>query len=142
MQLRILIFLAGIEALAFGQTHQQIPVTPDTVEISADSISQNEGDLRSNQTRDQLAALSDERDALLSTYTARHSKVQAVEAQIDALEAALASAPKTDSHLAHLKGHVEIRTATMILTADEAHFNKDTGEIEALGTVRVKPISK
>jgi lipopolysaccharide assembly outer membrane protein LptD (OstA) len=142
MQLRALTLLVGIAALAFGQTHQQIPVAPDTVEISADSISQNDGDLRSNQTRDQLAALREQRDALLSTFTTKNSKVQAVQAQIDALESEQAAAPKTDSNLVHLKGNVEIKTETMTLTANEAYFNKDTGEIEALGTVRIKPISK
>lgn len=140
MKLRTLILLAGIGALAFGQTHQQIPITPDTVEITADSISASDGDLLSNQTRSHLAALREEREALLATYTAQHSKVQAVQAQIDALESALAAAPKTDSHLLHLKGHVEIRIPAVVLTADEAYFNKDTGEIEALGTVHVKPL--
>jgi lipopolysaccharide assembly outer membrane protein LptD (OstA) len=139
MQLRALTLLAGIAALAFGQTHQQIPVAPDTVELSANSISRDDGDMRSNQMRDQLAALRVQRDALLATFTAKHEKVQAVQAQIDALESALAAAPKSDSHLTHLRGNVEIRTATMTLTADEAYFNEDTGDIEALGTVRVKP---
>jgi lipopolysaccharide assembly outer membrane protein LptD (OstA) len=142
MKLCTLTLLAGIAALAFGQTHQQIPAGPDTVEFSASSISENDGDLRSNRTLAHLAALRAERDALLSTYTAQHSSVQKVQAQIDALEATLAAAPKTDTHLVHLKGNVEIRTATMTLTADEAYFNKDTGEITAMGTVRVKPISK
>jgi lipopolysaccharide assembly outer membrane protein LptD (OstA) len=129
-------------ALSFGQTHQQIRLAPDTVELSANSISRNDGDLRSNQTRDQLAALREQRDTLLSTYTAQHSKVQAVEARIAALESAMAAAPKTNPRLTHLKGNVEIRTNTMTLTADEAYFNEDTGEIEASGTVRVKPNSK
>jgi lipopolysaccharide assembly outer membrane protein LptD (OstA) len=142
MQLRSLILLAGMATLSFGQTHQQIPVTPDTVELSANSISRSDGDLRSNQIRDQLAALRDERDVLLSTYTAQNSKVQAVQAHLDALESTLAAAPKTETHLVHLKGNVEIRTHAMTLTADEAYFNEDTGEIEALGTVHVKPISK
>jgi lipopolysaccharide assembly outer membrane protein LptD (OstA) len=142
MLLRTLTLLAGLATLALGQTHQQIPVTPDTVELSANSISRNDGDLRSNQMRDQLAALRVERDALLATYTAKHEKVQAVQAQIDALESAPAAAPKTDTHLVHLKGNVEIRTAAMTLTADEAYFNEDTGAVEAVGTVRVKPNSK
>jgi len=142
MKLRILTLFIGIAAVSFGQTHQQIQAASGTVELSASSISENDGDLLSTQTRTHLAALRAERDALLSTYTAQHSKVQAVEAQIDALESAPAAAPKADSHLVHLKGHVEIRTATMILTADEAYFNEDTGEIEAPGSVRVKPISK
>ncbi len=142
MQLRALTLLAGTAALAFGQTHQQIPAAPGTIEFSAASISQADTDLPSNQSRDQLAALREQRDALVSTYTAQHSKVQVVQAQIDALEAALAAAPKADSHVVHLKGNVEIRTDTMILTANEAYFNKDTGQIEALGTVRVKPISR
>ena len=142
MQLRTLALLVGIATASFGQRHQQIPIASDTVELSANSISRSDGELRGSQTRDQLAALREQRDTLLSTYTAQHSKVQAVQAQIDALEAVLAAAPKTDSHLVHLRGNVEIRTGTMVLTADEAYFNKDTGEIEALGTVRIKPISK
>lgn len=138
MKLRILTLLMGIAALAFSQTRQQIPVARDTVEFSANSITRNDGDLRSDQTRAHLAALRDERDALLSTYTAQHSKVQAVQAQIDALESTVAAAPKT----VHLKGNVEIKTATMTLTADEAYYDQDTGEITAMGTVRVKPIQK
>ena len=134
MHLRTLTLLVGITALAFGQTHQKIPAAPGTVEFSANSISENDGDPRSNQ----LAALRRQRDDLMSTYTAQHSQVKAVQAQIDALEAGQKSSP----HLVHLMGNVEIKTVTMILTANEAYFNKDTGEIEALGTVRVKPISK
>jgi len=41
-----------------------------------------------------------------------------------------------------LKGNVEIRTTTLTLTADEADYDRQTGEIEARGTIRVKPNSK
>lgn len=39
----------------------------------------------------------------------------------------------------HLKGDVEIRRSGMILRADEADYDEDTGEVEARGHVRVKP---
>ncbi len=39
-----------------------------------------------------------------------------------------------------LKGEVEIRWRGMILRADEAEYHEDTGEIEARGNVRVKPL--
>ncbi len=138
MKLRALSLFIAAAALAFGQTRQRSPVAADTVEFSASSISYSDGDMRSNQTRAQLAALREQRDALLATYTAKHEKVQAVEAQMGALESTLAAAPKT----VHLKGNVEIRTDTMTLTADEAYYDQATGELTAMGTVRVKPISK
>ena len=37
-----------------------------------------------------------------------------------------------------LRGNVEIRTKDMILRADEADYDQNTGEIEARGTVRIK----
>ena len=47
------------------------------------------GDVRTNEIRDQLTNLRDQRAALTSIYTEKHSKVQAVEAQIDPRDAAL-----------------------------------------------------
>lgn len=41
-------------------------------------------------------------------------------------------------NVVQLKGDVEIRTKDMILHADEADYNENTGEIEARGTVRIK----
>jgi len=37
-----------------------------------------------------------------------------------------------------LKGNVEIRTKDMLLRAEEADYNENTGEIEARGTVYIK----
>lgn len=39
-----------------------------------------------------------------------------------------------------LRGNVEINTNTLILRADEADYDWDTGEIEARGNVHVRPI--
>jgi lipopolysaccharide assembly outer membrane protein LptD (OstA) len=44
----------------------------------------------------------------------------------------------SEGFVTHLKGNVEIKTAAMVLTADEASVHMDTGEIEAAGGVRVK----
>jgi len=41
----------------------------------------------------------------------------------------------------HLKGAVEIRTDTILLKADEASYNHETGEIDAHGDVKVTPVS-
>jgi lipopolysaccharide assembly outer membrane protein LptD (OstA) len=41
----------------------------------------------------------------------------------------------------HLKGAVEIRTDSILLKADEADYNHETGEIEARGNVKVTPAS-
>jgi lipopolysaccharide assembly outer membrane protein LptD (OstA) len=78
---------------------------------------------------------------LTSIYTDQHPKVLALDAQVATLESALQAALPGDTRI-HLKGNVEIKTDTMTLTATEAYYNEDTGEIEALGTVRIKPISK
>jgi len=56
--------------------------------------------------------------------------------------AADAATRRRDNGIIQLKGSVEIKTDTMILTADEADYNTGTGEIEARGPVRVKLISK
>jgi OstA-like protein len=142
MMLRTLSLLVVIATLSFGQTHQQVQVASGTIELTAFSIETVIGDVRTNEIRDQLTNLRDQRAALTSIYTEKHSKVQAVEAQIDSLEAALKAAPQSDTRLIHLKGNVEIRTDTMTLTANEAYYNEATGEIEALGTVHFKPNSK
>ena len=47
-----------------------------------------------------------------------------------------------DGPVVHLKGNVEIRRMGLILTADEADYRKDTGEIEAKGNVRVSPFPR
>jgi lipopolysaccharide assembly outer membrane protein LptD (OstA) len=41
----------------------------------------------------------------------------------------------------HLKGAVEIRTDTILLKADEASYNHETGEIDAHGDVKITPVS-
>ena len=41
-----------------------------------------------------------------------------------------------------LKGSVEFRTEAMVLTADEAEYNTETGEIFPRGNVRVKLLTK
>lgn len=48
---------------------------------------------------------------------------------------------ESDQGIFRLKGSAEIITTTATLTADEADYHWDTGEIEARGTVRVKPVS-
>lgn len=51
-----------------------------------------------------------------------------------------------EPNLIHLKGKVEIQTwlvrpsQSLILTADEATYHVDTGEVEASGNVRVRPV--
>jgi len=49
-----------------------------------------------------------------------------------------ATAIQRQAPVFQLKGSVEIRTKDMILRADEADYNENTGEIEARGTVRIK----
>src|ERR1700693_1695121 len=120
MMLRTLSLLVVIATLSFGQTHQQVQVASGTIEFTAFSIETVIGDVRTNEIRDQLTNLRDQRAALTSIYTEKHSKAQAIEAQIDSLEAALKAAPQSDTRLIHLKGNVEIRTDTMTLTANEA----------------------
>lgn len=41
--------------------------------------------------------------------------------------------------IVHLSGSVEIKVIGFILSADEANYNEDTGEVEAQGKVTVKP---
>lgn len=48
----------------------------------------------------------------------------------------------TDGSGAHLKGDVEIVTHGVILKCDEADYNRDSQEIEARGTVKVKLITE
>ena len=49
-----------------------------------------------------------------------------------------AAAIQRQAPVTQLRGNVEIRTKDMILRADEAEYNENTGEIEARGTVRIK----
>jgi lipopolysaccharide assembly outer membrane protein LptD (OstA) len=49
-----------------------------------------------------------------------------------------ASAIQRQAPIVQLRGNVEIRTKDMILRADEADYDQNTGEIEARGTVRIK----
>jgi lipopolysaccharide assembly outer membrane protein LptD (OstA) len=140
MKLRTLSLMVGVTALSFGQTQTQ--VARDSTKMSASSISECVGDLRSNEMREELTNLREQWARLTSIYTAKHSKVQELQVQIASLEAALKAAPQSDTRLIHLKGNVEIRTDTMTLTANEAYYNEDTREIEALGTVRFKPNSR
>jgi lipopolysaccharide assembly outer membrane protein LptD (OstA) len=57
-------------------------------------------------------------------------------------EAILAAVSMTqEGDVFHLKGAVEIRTDTVLLKADEASYNHETGEIEAHGDVKVTPTS-
>jgi len=46
----------------------------------------------------------------------------------------------SDQNVFRLRGNAAITTATVTLTADEADYHWDTGEIEARGSVRVKPV--
>lgn len=43
-----------------------------------------------------------------------------------------------DGSTMHFKGDVKIATQGMVLTCDEADYNKETREIEARGNVKVK----
>ena len=47
---------------------------------------------------------------------------------------------RSDERVFRLNGNAEIITSTVTVKADEADYHWDTGEIEARGTVRVKPI--
>ena len=41
--------------------------------------------------------------------------------------------------IAHLKGNVEIRANGFVLTAEQADYDEQTGEIKASGSVSIKP---
>jgi lipopolysaccharide assembly outer membrane protein LptD (OstA) len=125
-------------ALSFGQTNLQIqaPAPSGTTRLSALSISRVGDDARYDN-QDRLAALLRQRFSLTSVYTKHHPTVAAVQFEIDRLNAALAS----EKRIIQLRGNVEIRTDTIIFTADEANYHEDTGEIEARGNVRVKPVT-
>lgn len=43
--------------------------------------------------------------------------------------------------IVYLKGSVEINLPTHILVADEAEYDQDSGEIQARGNVRLKPVN-
>jgi lipopolysaccharide assembly outer membrane protein LptD (OstA) len=47
----------------------------------------------------------------------------------------------SDQNVFRLRGNAEIATTTVTLKADEADYHWDTGEIEARGSVHVKPIA-
>jgi predicted nucleic acid-binding Zn-ribbon protein len=89
MTFRTLSLLLGFAALSFGRTHRQAQVASGTIEMSALSIERTEGDVRTNEIRDELANLREQRDKLTSMYTEKHSKVQVLDRQIAPLEAAL-----------------------------------------------------
>jgi lipopolysaccharide assembly outer membrane protein LptD (OstA) len=110
--------------------------------LSALSISRVVGDVSSNENREKLAILRQQWAASTSIYNAEHPQVRMLQEQITSLETALKAAPKSGTPIIQLKGNVEIRTDTMILMANEVYYYEDTGEIEARGTVRVKPNSK
>jgi len=46
----------------------------------------------------------------------------------------------SEQNVFRLRGNAEIATPTVTLTAEEADYHWDTGEIEARGSVHVKPI--
>jgi lipopolysaccharide assembly outer membrane protein LptD (OstA) len=48
----------------------------------------------------------------------------------------------TDGSVIRLKGDVEIATHSVILKCDEADYNRDSHEVEARGTVKVKLITE
>jgi lipopolysaccharide assembly outer membrane protein LptD (OstA) len=57
-------------------------------------------------------------------------------------EAIVVALSATDEgEIYHLKGAVELRTDTLLLRADEADYNHETGEINAHGDVKVTPAS-
>ncbi len=66
-------------------------------------------------------------------------RVQQVLHKPEAIIAAVITTQEGD--VFHLKGAVEIRTDTVLLKADEASYNHETGEIEAHGDVKVTPTS-
>ena len=43
--------------------------------------------------------------------------------------------------IVYLKGSVEISLPTHVLVADEAEYDQDSGEIQARGNVRLKPVN-
>ena len=49
-----------------------------------------------------------------------------------------ATAIQRQAPIVQLRGNVEIKTKDMILRADEADYDQNTGEIEARGAVRIK----
>jgi lipopolysaccharide assembly outer membrane protein LptD (OstA) len=51
-------------------------------------------------------------------------------------------ADQANRAVVHLKGDVQIKSGGVIVKADEAVLNIDTGEIEPLGNVRVKLITQ
>jgi len=90
-----------------------------------------------------LAVLRQQLAHLSSIYDADHPSVRKLQAQIGEVEATVAASnAAAATGTIRLRGDVEIRTTTMTLTADEADYDRQTGEIEARGTVRVKPNSK
>jgi lipopolysaccharide assembly outer membrane protein LptD (OstA) len=46
-----------------------------------------------------------------------------------------------DARVFRLQGNAEIHTATQVVEAGDAVYHSDTGEIEAHGDVRVKPVN-
>jgi lipopolysaccharide assembly outer membrane protein LptD (OstA) len=46
----------------------------------------------------------------------------------------------SDQDVFRIRGNAEIVTSALTLTADEADYHWDTGEVEARGSVRVKPV--
>jgi lipopolysaccharide assembly outer membrane protein LptD (OstA) len=51
-----------------------------------------------------------------------------------------ASGIQQDARVFRLQGNAEIHTATQVVEASDAVYHSDTGEIEAHGDVRVKPV--
>jgi lipopolysaccharide assembly outer membrane protein LptD (OstA) len=47
----------------------------------------------------------------------------------------------TDGSVVHLKGDVEIATHGVILKCDEADYDRDSQEVDARGTVKVKLVA-
>jgi len=49
---------------------------------------------------------------------------------------------QSDSEGSRLTGNVEIHTAKLVLSADQAIYHAETGEIDASGNVHITPVGK
>ena len=144
MKLALLSMTLLCSTLSFAQSSVYVQSPAGPARLSANSIS---GALAPVPASDldhlRLAVLRQQLAHLSSIYDADHPSVRKLQAQIGEVEATVAASnAAAATGTIRLRGNVEIRTTTMTLTADEADYDRQTGEIEARGTVRVKPNSK
>ena len=137
--MKLTLGMFAFAALAFSQAKLLVR-TPSGAELSirAESMAKLEDETRA-RLQEQLGDLRTRLAALTTEYKPEHPNVRTLQSQIAQLEA------RVNSPLAstiRMKGNVEIRTETMVITADEADYHSATGEIEPRGAVRIKPILK